>query len=115
MKIYKQKPEIINSHFSKQCTLINNTSKIPSECPWKSNEFLSSIIFEINDIGKIIKNLYPNRSCRHDMHSICMLKLCSESANKRLKLFKSCLETGQFPPEFPTNVVPVSRKGNKQL
>ena len=34
---FKQKPETFNSHFSKQCTPLINNSKIPSECPRKSN------------------------------------------------------------------------------
>ena len=34
---FKQKAEIFNSHFSKQCTPLINNSKISSECPRKSN------------------------------------------------------------------------------
>ena len=47
---FKQKPEIFNSHCSKQCTPVITNRKIPSECPRKSNESLCSITFEINDI-----------------------------------------------------------------
>ena len=73
--------------------------------------------FEINDIEKIIKNLDPNKSHGHDMLSIPMLKLCDESIYKPLNLiFKSCLETGQFPSDWKkANVVPVFKKGDKQL
>ena len=49
---FKQKAKIINSHFSKQCTPLINNSKIPLECPQKSNESLSFITFEKNDIEK---------------------------------------------------------------
>ena len=49
---FKQKAEIFNSHFSKQCSPLINNSKIPSECSRKSNESLSSITFEINDSEK---------------------------------------------------------------
>ena len=115
---FKQKVEIFNSHFSKQYTPLINNSKIPSECPRKSNESLSSITFEINDImTKIIKNLDPNKSHGHDMLSICMLKLCGESIYKPFNLtFKSCLKTGQFPSEWKkANVVPVFKKVDKQL
>ena len=113
----KQKAEIFNSHFSKQCKPLINNSKILSECPRKSNESLSSITFEINDIEKIIKNLDPKKSHGHDMLSIRMLKLCGESIYKPLNLiFKSCLKTGQFPSEWKkANVVPVFKKGDKQL
>ena len=114
---FKQKAEIFNSHFSKQCTPLINNSKIPSECPRKSNESLSSITFETNDIEKIIKNLDPNKSHGHDMLSIRMLKLCGESIYKPFNLIlKSCLKTGQFPSEWrKANVVPVFKKGDKQL
>ena len=46
---FKQKAEIFNSHFSKQRASLINNSKIPLECPQKSNESLSSITFEINE------------------------------------------------------------------
>ena len=51
------------------------------------------------------------------MLSIRMLKLCDESIYKPLNLiFKSCLETGQFPSDWKkANVVPVFKKGDKQL
>ena len=46
-----------------------------------------------------------------------MLKLCGEPIYKPLNLiFKSCLKTGQFPSEWKkANVVPVFKKGDKQL
>ena len=51
------------------------------------------------------------------MLSIRMLKLCGESIYKPLNLiFKSCLETGQFPSDWKkANVVPVFKKSDKQL
>ena len=114
---FKQKAEIFNSHFPKQCKPLINNSKIPSECPRKSNESLSSITFEINDIEKIIKNLDPSKSHDHDMLSNRMMKLCRESIYKPLNLiFKSCLKTGQFPSEWKkANVAPVFKKGDKQF
>ena len=38
IKDFKQKAQIFNSRFSKQYSLINNNSKILSECPRKLNE-----------------------------------------------------------------------------
>ena len=114
---FKQKAEIFNSHYSKQCTPFINNSKIPSECPRKSNESLSSITFEINYIEKIIKNLDLNKSHGHDMLGIRMLKLCGESIYKPLNLIcKSCLITVRFPSaRKKANIVPVFEKGDKQL
>ena len=104
---FKQKAEIFNSLFSKQCTPLINNSKIPLEYPQKSDESLSSITFEINDIENIIKNFDPNKSHGHDVLSIRMLKLCGESVYKSLNLiFKSYLETGSFPSDWKkANVV----------
>ena len=68
----KQKAEIFNSHFSKQCTPLINNSKIPSEYPQKPNESLSSITFEINDNEKIIKNL----ETKNLMAMICSVFAC---------------------------------------
>ena len=76
---FKHKVKIFNSHFSKQCSLINKNSKFPPDYPQKSNESLSSITFEINDIDKIINHGY-------DMLSICMLKLYGESIYQSLDL-----------------------------
>ena len=68
-----------------------------SECPQKSNEPLSSITFEINNIEKIVKNNDPSKFHGHHILSVRMLKLCGESIYKPLNLIcKSCLETGQF-------------------
>ena len=114
---FKQKAEIFNSHFSKKCTPLIDNSKIPLECPRKSNESLSSIAFEMNDIEKIIKNLDPDKSHGHNMLSVCNLKLCGEFIYKPLNLIlKSCLETGRLPSDWKkANVVPVFKKGDKQL
>ena len=67
-------------------------------------------------ILKKIKNLDPNKSDGHDILSIRIFKLCGESIYKPLNLiFKSCLETGQFPSDWKKgNFVPVFKKGGKQ-
>ena len=46
-----------------------------------------------------------------------MVKLCDASLCKPLELiFKSCLESGKFPPEWKKiNVVPAYKKGDKQI
>ena len=112
---FKQKPEIFNSHFSKQYSPLINNRKIPSEYSRKSNESLSSITFEINNIEKIMKSLDRSKSHGHNMLSIGMLKLCGESIYKTLNLvFKSCLGTDQCPSDWKKDV-PVFKKSDKQL
>ena len=73
---------------------------------------LASITFSKNDIAKMIQNLDPNKANGHDQISIRMLKLVSTSISKTLEIiFNQCLETGAFP----NDVVPVFKKGDKQI
>ena len=53
----------------------------------------------------------------HDVISIWMIKICDTSICRPLKLiFQSCLESGKFPNEWKkANVVPVHKKGDKQI
>ena len=63
-----------------------------------------------------MRNLHPNKAHVH-MISIQMIKICDTSICRPLKLiFQSCLESGKFPVEWKkANVVPVHKKGDKQI
>ena len=114
---FKEKAQIFNDFFAKQCTLVENSSKLPTNSFKRTNNLLSTISFTKDDIAKIIKNLNPNKAHGFDMISIRMIKICGESILKPLELiFKSCLENGKFPNEWKkANVVPVHKRNNKQL
>ena len=51
------------------------------------------------------------------MINIRMIKICDTSICRPLKLiFQACLESGEFPNEWKkANVVPVRKKGDKQI
>ena len=51
---FKKKAELFNSFFSKQCSIIKNGSKLPSNLVYYTNEKLSDIVFNSEDIGKVI-------------------------------------------------------------
>ena len=106
---FKEKAEIFNNFFAKQCTIVNNTSKLPTDSLKRINNFLSTISFTTDDIAKFTKNLDPNKAHGHDMISILMLKIFGEPILKPLELiFKSCIESGKLPIEWKkANVVPV--------
>ena len=106
---FKEKTQIFNNFFAKQCTLVKNTSKLPIDSSKSRNNLLSTISFTKDDIANIIKNLNPNKAHGFDMISIRMLKICGDSILKPLKLiFKSYIESGKFPIEWEkTNVFPV--------
>ena len=114
---FKEKTQIFNDFFAKQCTLVENSSKLPTNSFKRTNNLLSTISFTKDDIAKIIKNLNPNKAHGFDMISIRMIKICGELILKPLEhIFKSCLENGKFPNEWKkANVVPVHKRNNKQL
>ena len=107
---FKGKTQIFNKFFTKQCTLVENTSKPPTDSSKRTNNLFSTISFTKDDIANIIKNL--NKVHGFDMISIRMLKICGDSILKPLELiFKSCIESGKFPIEWKkANVVPVHKK-----
>ena len=98
--------------FAKQCTLVENTSKVPMDSYKRTNKILSTISFTKDDIAKIIKNLNPNESHSFEVTSIPMLKFCGDSILKPLEVaFKSCIRCGNFSIEWEkADVVAVHNK-----
>ena len=113
----KEKAEIFNSFFPEQCSFLNNSNKLLSAFLKRTEKVISSILLSSNDIAKIIWDLDPNEAHGHNMISIRMLKICGEPISKLLEIiFKSCIRKGRFPSEWKkVNVVPVDKKGDKQV
>ena len=107
---FKEKAEIFDALFAKQCSLIKKSSKLPSHLHYLTDNRLSSVSVSQDNIAKIIQNLDPNNI------SIRMLKICGSSIYKPLEMiFKQCIETVFFPSEWKkTNIVPIHKKGDKQ-
>ena len=102
---FKKKAELFNSYFADQCSLISNSSELPSELEYLTPSRLSSIDFSTDGIAKMIQNLDPDKALR-------MLKLCSTSICKPLKITLNwCLETGTFPNNWKkAKLFPYSKK-----
>ena len=97
----QKKAEIFNEFFVKQCTVVPNSSKLPSVFIRKTDKYLSTVTFFENEIKKAIRNLNPNKAHGHDMLSIRMLKICDDSLCGPLGLIlQFCLENGKFPSEW---------------
>ena len=113
---FKKKAELFNSFFANQCSLINNNSQLPRTLSYMTNERLYSIKITDDDILKIIAKLDPNKAHGHDKMSIRMIKICSTSICKPLRLiFNHCIKSGIYPCEWKkANVVPIHKKGDKQ-
>ena len=108
---------LFNNFFAKQCTPISNGSTVFVNINFETRERLSSLEFCVDDIVKIIRSLDQNKAHGHDEISIRMIKLCASSISKPLHLiFRNCLETESFPKEWKkANIIPVHKKGDKQL
>ena len=109
---FKEIVEHFNAFFAKECSLIKNSSKLPSHLNYLTVNRLSSVSFSQDDIAKTIQNLDPNKAYGHDGISIRMLKICSFFTYKPLEMiFKECSEIGVFPSEWKkANIVPFTRK-----
>ena len=64
---FKEKVELFNDFFTKQCSFDNNNSKLPSVLTTKPCKPLSLVEFLTNDILKIIRNLNLNKDRGYDM------------------------------------------------
>ena len=92
---FKEKAELFNSFFAKQCSILDTGSSLPPSLYKYTN---NSISFTYDDIEKIINKLNANKSHGHDMISIRMLKICGKSICKPLKMiFQDCIENGIYP------------------
>ena len=66
-------------------------------------------------IFQLIKNLDPNKAHGHDEISVKSFSYVSPQYANHL-LFENCLASGEFPNVWKKrNIVPVHKKGNKQL
>ena len=97
----KKKAELFNCFFAKQCSIINNSSELPSNICKKTDKSISTVTFTSNDIATLIENFDPNKAHGHYMLSIRKLKLCGKSVCKPLDVkFQSCMKHGKFPTEW---------------
>ena len=76
---FKEKTEVFNKSFAKQCSLTNKNNEFSSVLSNKTHKLLLTIHFTSDDILKMIKNLDPNKEHSHDMISIWMIKTCDVS------------------------------------
>ena len=113
---FKEKTELFNAFFAKQCSLIDTNSNLPNQLIYSTEKRLSTVRFSEDAIAKVIQNLDPNKAHGHDQISIRMLKICGKTICKSLEcIFCECLNTGLFPLEWKeANLVSVYKKGDIQ-
>ena len=114
---FHEKANNFNQYISNQCSVIDNSSKLPMYKAPYTTSLLSFVDIKELDISNILKSLDANKAHGHDDISVRMLKLSQKSILKPLKLiFENCLRTRLFPDQWKkANVVPIHKKGDKQL
>ena len=112
----REKSKLFNTFFAQQCSLIENSSTLPTCIFPKTDKSLSTIYFSEEDILKIIRSLDPNKAHGQDNISIWMIKLCDKEICKPLHMmFVSCMEEGIFSLLWKmANVVPAHKKNDKR-
>ena len=96
---FKEKAELFNSFFAKQCSIIDNGSEIPFFLHPKTEKTLSNITLTEKNIEKVIQNLNSTKVYGHDMIKPLLI------------IYKKCFEEGCSPNKWnKANVVPVHKK-----
>ena len=114
---FKRKADHFNKFFASRCTPLKNDSVLPTLLEHESEARFSKITFTDDQILKILRALDINKAHGHDEISIRMLKLCDKSIITPLSiLFQNCIDTRTFPDTWKkSNIVPVHKKGDKQI
>ena len=112
----KRKQATLIVFFASHCTPLDNNSKIPETQTFITDNKLSPVQFEDNDIIKIIRSLNISKAHGHDI-SMKMLKLWVLTVVKPLSIiFRNCVNKITFPDIWKkSNICPIHKKGDKQV
>ena len=124
---FKEKPNHLNFSFASYYTLLDKNSKIPEMQTFTTDNKLSPVQFEDNDIIKIIRSPNISKAHGHDNISIRMLKLCDLAIVRPPSLeivrppsleiiFRNSINQSTFSDIWKKlNICPIHKKGDKQL
>ena len=59
---FKKKATLFNCLFAEQCSILNNSSELPSTIWKKTHKYISTVTFTSDDIATLIQNLDPIKS-----------------------------------------------------
>ena len=111
----REKANIFNEFFSKQCKLITNNSVLPT-FNFLTNNRIDKISIHSSEIISLIRNLNINKASGADGISGQMLRLCDYSVVLPLKIiFENIVSSSVYPDMWKlANVTPMFKKGDKQ-
>ena len=113
---FKEKANHFNAFFASQCTPVSNNSTLPLATTPATNACLSSISLNDQDILKIMHSLNINKAHGCDDISIRLLKICDSSIVRPLSIiFNNCLQRSFPNNRKKSSVVPIHKRGDKQL
>ena len=97
---FHQKAEFFNYVFAKQCSILQNSSKLSTSLARLKDHSLTSINLSQDDVLSIIQNFNQNKAQGPDKISIRMIKICGNSLCKpREMIFKLCIIKEEFSSE----------------
>ena len=97
---FLEKADLFNDYFRKKSATIDNSSAIPVNTSFATEERLSASEICSGDVVKIIRSLDPNKAHGQDEISIRLIKMCYSSISKpRAILLRKCLESECFLKE----------------
>ena len=106
------KAEALNHQFYSVFTKENNDIPIMNSETYPA---MNNIVFSINGIQSLLKNLKPRKAAGPDSIPTWILKLCSTQIAPILQvIFTQSLNHGILPKDWLTaNIIPIYKKGNK--
>ena len=109
---FHQKAEFFNCFFAKQCSISQNSSKLPTNLSPRKYHLLTSINLSLDNVLRIIQNLNQSQAQGRDKISIRMVKTCGNSLCRPVEMiFTLCNIKEEFPFEQKkANVDPAHKK-----
>ena len=113
IRSFKEKAQVFNNSFTKQCTLVENTSKLTTDSFKSTKNLLSASSFTKDDIVKIIKNLGPNKAHAKNLWWLNLethaLKMENSPVNGKMELLSQFIKNGnQLIENYrPISLLPV--------
>ena len=112
----RDKAKLFNDFSSEQCKPIVNSSVLPNFA-FLTVKRIDELIISNDEISSLIRNINPNKATGSDGVSGQMLLICDDSVTLPLKvIFSNILLSSTYPDIWKlTNVIPIFKKGDKQL
>ena len=111
---FQQKADIFNAYFADQCNIYDNGSALPVPLS-RANASLSHVNITHNQIVDSIQKCSAKKPLAVMKYRLQCFIYVLQRYPLRL-IFQKCMTSGKFPDSWKyTNVVPIHKKGNRQL